>query len=392
MKKKLHDHPDQNSRKLIAISCAGMAQHGIILLLLGPVLPEIMKTFQITESIAGIMLGIGSLGFLFAPIIAGSVIDRYGVRRVLFTGLLIETALLLVFGFSPFLIWAIIAIFLLQFGAGCIEISLNVIPSLVRRREPGSLMNLVHLFFGIGALLSPFMAGIILQYIGNWRFVFWFTALPTVILLFPVWKIPFSVPVVSREKAIFAGGVMRDILRNRSILIGALVLFLYVGAEVGVSSWIVLYLQQQLGFSTLISTSGLSILWIGITVGRYLNSLLARRLSSRELVLGAGIAGLISGLLLLAARTPLAAYICLGGFGLALSGVFPGVMAELNSRDLARSGRITAVLSVAASLGAAVIQPVFGGVVVWLGWQAAMAVPAILMALSGAVYWLGVEN
>ena len=67
-------------------------------------------------------------------------------------------------------------------------------------------------------------------------------------------------------------------------------------------------------------------------------------------------------------------------------------MAELNSRDLARSGRITAVLSVAASLGAAVIQPVFGGVVEWLGWRAAMAVPAVLMALSGAVYWLGVEN
>ena len=60
MKKKLHNHLDQNSRKLIAISCAGMAQHGIILLLLGPVLPEIMKTFQITESITGIMLGIGS--------------------------------------------------------------------------------------------------------------------------------------------------------------------------------------------------------------------------------------------------------------------------------------------------------------------------------------------
>ena len=124
-------------------------------------------------------------------------------------------------------------------------------------------------------------------------------------------------------------------------------------------------------------------------VGRYLNSLLARSRSSRELVAGAGIGGFLFGLALLTARTPLTAYLLLGALGLCMSGIFPNVMAELNARDPSRTGSVTGFLTVAAAAGAAVTQPIVGAVAQWMGLTAALTLPGILMGLLGVIY-LGV--
>ena len=51
----------------IALTCAGMMQHGIVIVLVGALLPALMKTFGIRESAAGLMLGIGALGFVLGP-------------------------------------------------------------------------------------------------------------------------------------------------------------------------------------------------------------------------------------------------------------------------------------------------------------------------------------
>ncbi len=97
---------------------------------------------------------------------------------------------------------------------------------------------------------------------------------------------------------------MLEVLKERAILFGAIAMFLYVAAEFGASNWTTLYLQKSLGFATLASTSGLSVLWLGLLIGRFANSRLALVRASGELVLWSGIGGLVTGLLLLTAQTP----------------------------------------------------------------------------------------
>ena len=60
----------------VALTCATMTQHGIVLVLAGALLPAMMKTFGIRESAAGLMLGIGALGFVLGPLVAGMLSDR----------------------------------------------------------------------------------------------------------------------------------------------------------------------------------------------------------------------------------------------------------------------------------------------------------------------------
>ena len=49
-------HRTSSDRQIVLLNCLAMAQHGIILLLVGPIVPNLMTTFGIRESMAGLLL------------------------------------------------------------------------------------------------------------------------------------------------------------------------------------------------------------------------------------------------------------------------------------------------------------------------------------------------
>ena len=51
---------------------------------------------------------------------------------------------------------------------------------------------------------------------------------------------------------------MSSVLRERAVLLGALALLLYVASELGVSNWIMLYAQKELGFPMVTATATIS--------------------------------------------------------------------------------------------------------------------------------------
>ena len=95
-------------------------------------------------------------------------------------------------------------------------------------------------------------------------------------------------------------------------------------------------------------------------IGRLLNSRLALRRSSRELVLWSGVTGVICGLALLTARTPAVAYLWLFGLGLSMAGMYPNIMADINSRYPIQMGLVTGFLAQAAAVGVMLAQPAMG--------------------------------
>ena len=99
----------------ILLGCAAMAQHGVVLLLMGPVLPDLMREFGVRESLAGLLLSAGSFGFTVGPLFAGRLIDRRGVRVAMLVGLVIELAVLAAFGAVPAFAAAVALGFLLPY-------------------------------------------------------------------------------------------------------------------------------------------------------------------------------------------------------------------------------------------------------------------------------------
>ncbi len=365
-----------------------MAQHGIVLLLAGALLPAMMRTFDIREASAGLLLGAGALGFVIGPFLAGLLSDRAGARTVFLVGLGGEAVMLAAVSLSPTFAAATVTFFLLNLAAGFIETPVNIVPTVVGNGKSGSLMNIVHMFFSIGAFICPFLAGLLLSMTGSWRPVWLLAIVPTVILFVAFLLTPFSTRLAT-AKSSAPRPKMLQVLKERAILFGAIAMFLYVAAEFGASSWTTLYLEKSLGFATLAATSGLSVLWLGLLIGRFANSRLALVRASGELVLWSGLAGLAAGLLLLTAQTVVMAYLWLFALGLCMSGIYPNIMAELNGRNPARMGLITGFLAQAAAFGTLAAQPTLGIVAQTVSLPVALAIPAILMGLVALTTFLG---
>jgi len=326
----------------------------------------------------------GSLGFVLGPLIAGSVIDRFSARESLLIGLVVELATFVLFGLSPIFVLAVAANFLMHLGASFVETTANVVPTLIRStRSAHSVMNLVHMFFSVGAFAGPFLIGLYLESTGQWRPILFFTLIPTFGLL--VWTLRVRFPRRPQRSEPHARGTLlsnlSQVLRMRHAVLGSVSLLLYVGAEVGVSSWVVYYLQRQLGLSPAASAAGLSMLWIFIMVGRYANSILGNRFSSVFLVTVSGVAGAAGVLVFLLARSAVAAYAVLAWIGLCLSGVFPNIMAELNNRDPEHIGTVTAVMAMGAALGAGIFQWFVGFLAETVSLTVAFITPAALQLL-----------
>lgn len=365
-----------------------MAQHGVVLLLMGALLPAMMGTYGIREAQAGVLLGSGALGFVIGPFLAGLLSDRAGARTCFLVGLGGEMIFLVAMGFAPSFVAASVAFFFFSMATGFIETPVNIIPTLVGNGKSGSLMNLVHMFFSIGAFISPFLVGLLLSATGSWRPVWLLAIIPTAALFVAYVLTPFSTK--RREhKAGEPRPNMLKVLRERAILFGAIAMFLYVAAEFGATNWITLYLQKGLGFATLAATSGLSVLWLGLLIGRFANSRLALVRASGELVLWSGIAGLGAGLLLLTARSTFMVYMWLFALGLCMSGIYPNIMAELNGRNPARMGLITGFLAQAAALGSFLAQPTLGVIAQQVSLPVAISIVGILMGLVALTTFIG---
>jgi fucose permease len=277
---------------------------------------------------------------------------------------------------------AVAANFFVHLGSSFVETGANVLPNMIpRTRSAHSVMNLVHAFFSVGALAGPFLIGLYIDATGNWRPVFFFAMVPTAGLL--LWTLAVRIPrrVADSGPPANPFAHLPTVIKSRPVIFGAISLLLYVGAEIGISAWIVHYLQKELGFSTVFSASGLSIIWAFMLAGRFLNSIVGNRFSSRTLVTVSGVGGAVGTIAFLFVSSVPAAYALLGWIGLCLAGVFPNVMAEINHREPERSGTVTAVMALGAAAGASMFQWLIGFLAEHVSLKAAFVTPAVLQAL-----------
>ena len=377
---------------LLALNCAVMVQHGVILLINGPIVPSLMDTFSIGESTVGMLLAFGSIGFVMGPLIAGTIIDRIGIGRAFLAGFAIELTFFALFGFSPVFFGIVIANFMTRLGASFIETGGNVLPTLLSGKGSAhSRMNLVHVFFSIGAFLGPLLIGLYIGATGRWRPVLFFSMIPTALI--SLWVFRAGIPRPSVDIA-HKRHLLHDVaiaIRSRATLLGALSLMLYVGAEAGMSSWLVLYLQRVFGMGTVRSAAGLSVMWVFIMIGRYINSLAGNRFSARALVTVSGLGGCAGVIAFILTRDPTVAFILIGWIGLCLSGVFPNIMAELNNREPERAGTVTAVMAIGASVGAALSQALVGAVAGAVSLQAAFFILGVFQALVVGTFFFALK-
>ena len=247
----------------------------------GVLLVAQMSSYGVDRATIGIMFFTGSAGFVLAGFNNGALIQRPGFRMALVVGSAAFGIVSLYLGTRPPFVLFLLVQLILGYGCGVLESALNAY--LAALPDARAQLNLLHAFFGVGALIGPVLAAWIVSMV-SWTVVW----LVMAALILPI-AIGFWLLYPSRPPAAGPGGpastvsprgLLGTVLRERGVLLGALFLAVYVGLEIGMGNWGFSYLVQARDLSRSLASYSVSGYWLGLTVGRFVISPIAARIGA----------------------------------------------------------------------------------------------------------------
>lgn len=236
-----------------------------------------IRDYSVDRATIGLTFFTTSAGFVLAGSTAGGLIHRFGFRIALTIGAGGYVLAGLYVATRPPLVAFIVVQVVAGYAIGVLESVLNAY--LAALPNATTLLNRLHAFFGVGALLGPVLATWILGF-ASWPVVWLVLAVACVplvagfLIAYPRPPADAAAPAASGEGS---GGLLAATLRQRAVLLGAALLAVYVGLELGMGNWGFSYLVQARGQSELLAGYSVSGYWLGLTLGRFLMSPLASR-------------------------------------------------------------------------------------------------------------------
>jgi fucose permease len=371
----------------VVLSFSGLVLLGLGAGASGVLIPSQLADYHVDKVTIGLVFFAFSAGYLLSGLGNGILVSRLGVRAQLSLGVAVYVASSVGIGLRP--PFALMVALSLVSGAGCgvIDSGFNAFVSTL----PGhtALLNYLHAFFGVGALIGPLVASKMLVAGFPWQDVYLVLAIVgTPILIGCATLLPRRVPPPAGAER---GAPLAQALRRRAVWFGALFLCLYVGAEVSVGNWGFSFLTQERSQGALLAGSVVSVYWLGLTLGRFLINTLAS-------AAGIGVAAMMYGCLTGMAGSVLVAWwgpgsvLAIVGFGLLgffLGPIFPTTVAVMPRLAPARLVPSAIGFLVGMSVvGGAVFPYVAGALAQGVGIGSLMPYLLVLAVLQTGGWWL----
>jgi MFS family permease len=336
--------PDPMNRALRLSQYLAFAALGVTMSLLGPLLPAIRAEIPMSYLEAGLVLSGQFLGMLLSVPPGGHLADRIGRRPFLLASAVLTVAGLTATALAPGLGTLLAAAVVTGVGSGGFEVGVNAVEVDHVGEGAGRAMNLLHFFFGVGAIAGPVLAAGTLGLGLGWRVAFLAAA-----------ALPAAVGLALLPQRLLRSGkaAVHDpaaIYRSAALWRYALVIALYVALETTAYGWAASYWERR-GAAFLPAALVASLFWSMLTLGRLLCGGLADRMGLARFVRRSAAAALVACAAWMAWPTP---WLTLGSMlllGLALSGIFPTTMALVTEAFPGHAGKVVAFLAVFASLG-----------------------------------------
>ncbi len=313
----------------------------------GVLLPSIIAHYGVSMATVGLLFPASSLGYLCAAFNSGFLLERLGRRWFLSVGAGAWITGMLVFAFLPPFVALLPAIFCVGFGVGVIDAGLNAYIAGLPRAA--SLLNYLHAFYGVGALLGPLLATAMLSSVFGWNATYFALAIGVAAALVGI-ALRFERRRSLEYHAESGGrGLLRATLRMPLIWLCAVFLLIYVGVEVSLGAWSYTLLTAGLHTPHVVAGWMVSGYWLGLTLGRFILARVVERVGPRRAIQWLT-GGVMVGIVLVW-MTPNSALAAAGLWlvGFSLGPIFPSVIAVLTTVTSARLRQ--SAIGFATSLG-----------------------------------------
>ena len=372
-------------------------------------IPHLKKVFDLSDFQSALIQVAFFGGYCLSALPAGRLLERIGYKNGIVVGLVtcaagallfIPAASIQVYGLFLF------ASFVMACGQGVLEVAANPYVTLLGPVDSSERrLNLAQSFNAVGAVVTPFIgAAFILSALEYSRekltamtptemaayrtavvstvrtpylvIAGLFLAYAVVIFFSQLPEVGATDGIVKQEST---GEELRDILHYKHLVKGVIAQFFYVGAQIGVGSFVIRLAQHSIpGMLQKDAAFYLKLHLIGFMIGRFSGSYIMKRVPAARLLSLFSLSTLICLLVVLLGSgvAPLWAVVLIGFFH---SIMFPTIFA-LSVKQLGRYTKLGSSLLVASIIGGAIFPAIMGFISDHSNIRVAFIVPLICQA------------
>lgn len=323
---------------------------------LGAVTPLVIEKYGLSLAEGGLLTLSFFIAFGLASIPAGLFSERYGKKTAMLLGIALMFLGALSFFLSGQFFLLLASTLLAGIGVTFIQVGANtLVEDISPAGEYVKNLNITHAIFGFGSFSSPLIVGFLLGRGYDWRLAYLLFVLLCIPLFFATLKANAPRRVANRRLNL---GALCNKLFDRELMSFALGLFLYVGTEVGIATWLILFLKNERGIGVQTGMLALSLFWAMLAIGRYFGGHLTHRFSPKDILSAFSACAIALLAIIMSIKTAPAAFI-LPLMGLSLSVMFPTMFSVAIENTRSNKGIASGIL-MSAVVGGAIIPYIMG--------------------------------
>lgn len=331
--------------------------------LLGSGWPAMHAAFSVPSSYAGYVSMAISFMTIISALLSPMMIKRFHTKWIVIVSIFLTVMGLI--GFSISTSYAMLFVFAVPYGmgAGAIDASVN---HYVANNYSGSVMNFLHCFYGVGAVISPNIMAVALSK-ASWNEGYRWTAYIQIFILLiciislPLWKK--NERDSNKQEEEVAG--IREALKRPGVVLTLIAFFAYCSGEATCFLWTSSYFAGvKEGLTDHLIASFGSLIFGRLMLGRLISGFVSNRLGDRMLI-RIGIFVEVVGILLV--MIPVASFIPAAiGFviiGTGMGPVYPAIqhMAPTNFGER-YSAAVIGLQMASAYIGSTFMPMIFGNI------------------------------
>ncbi len=336
-----------NKKSIFAAGCMGMLIFGIVIAVLGSVLPSVIVKFNVTLADAGSFFIAMSLGMLAGSLVFGPLADSYGYKWVLIINAFLVFIGIEGIALAPSILILWLSLFIVGFGGGGVNGGTNALISDISEENRGAELTLLGVFFGLGALGVPFILGTMLDRVPYEILIGIVGGMILIpILFFSFLKFP---PPKHEQGFPVSEGI--QLVKEPSLLLFGMILFFQSGLEMTVSGWSATFVHEELDIQARQSVLYLSFYWLGLIFARIAISELLRKVSMNRVMTFSMLLSVAASTGLVLSQSLWMALPALFITGLGFAAIFPLVFAYVGNLFPKYSGTAFSVILSIALIG-----------------------------------------
>jgi fucose permease len=347
---------------------------GIVMALLGAILPLLVSRLHFDLSEAGGLFLAMSAAMLVTTLLLGPVLDHFGIRSTMIVApLFVAVAVALIAGVSSSQI-LVLGVILLGAGGGALNQATNTLIADLHEdsRAKNAALNTLGVFFGFGALFIPFTIGSLLTSLGMRNILY--CAIP-LILIPTALSIALPYPAPKHAGSIRLRNVIQ--LASRPLVLAfACLLFFESGNEFTLGGYLSTYLTRDLQSPVTLASYALAGYWGALMIARVILGRVLLKVGGELLIRWSAIAVACCVVALALARGPLLAAALEVLLGFCMAAIFPTVLGVAGTRHHGDLGTLFGILIGIALIGGMTVPWLAGQVANQHGVRAALWIPA----------------